>query len=110
MKDQRFTYLVGYDSLLYQFYYAQSFYAYAKERIQISRLGRFIHDWRKDRTRSLAQSVGTERISNPKIIATTGWRTDDLVGAIKSALSREYDSAPTQSGYKLIPKGSAKYI
>ena len=31
-------------------------------------------------------------ISNPKIIATTGWRTDDLVGAIKSAnLKAEYD-------------------
>lgn len=31
-------------------------------------------------------------ISNPKIIATTGWRTDDLAGAIKSAnLKAEYD-------------------
>jgi len=31
-------------------------------------------------------------ISKPKIIATTGWRTDDLAGAIKTAdLKAEYD-------------------
>jgi lysophospholipase L1-like esterase len=32
------------------------------------------------------------KIAHPKIIATTGWRTDDLAGAIKSAdLKDEYD-------------------
>lgn len=32
------------------------------------------------------------KIPNPRIIATTGWRTDDLNGAIKSAnLKNEYD-------------------
>ncbi len=37
----------------------------------------------------LAKKLG---ISNPKIIATTGWRTDDLAGAIKSTnLKTEYD-------------------
>ncbi|MEQ1585021.1 MAG: SGNH/GDSL hydrolase family protein [Cyclobacteriaceae bacterium] len=37
----------------------------------------------------LAQKL---KIPNPKIIATTGWRTDDLNGAIKSAnLTNDYD-------------------